>query len=123
MTRLTVTLCGSLTRAATDLARIHRALALAGHLVHTPVPPLPGETPATAEQIRNLADRHYAAINDSQLVIGVATDGRPGSSTSTEMRYAVALVGHTRWVLSPQALDALLADIAAGRLTATEVPA
>lgn len=120
-TRLTVTLCGSLTRAANDLRRVERALALAGHLVHAPCPPLPGDPTATAEQVRRLADRHYAAIDASHLVIGIAPDGRPGAATSAEMLYA-AHVARIGWALSPAAVNKLIADITAGRLEA-KVPA
>jgi hypothetical protein len=82
---LTITLCGSLTRARHDLARIHRALALAGHLVHAPMPPLPGEAPATPEQLDRLTERHLAAIDRSDLV---ATDGYLGPATRAEMNHA-----------------------------------
>lgn len=119
MTRLTVTLCGSLTRAAGDLTRIHRALALAGHLVHAPVPALPGEAPIRAEQRDQLAERHYAAIRRSDLVIGVIPDGRPGDATHYEMRYAKHFGKTARWVTD---VDALVGDVAAW-LDGAEVPA
>lgn len=118
MSRLTVTLCGSLTRAAHDLARVHRALALGGHLVHAPVPALPGEPAITAEQRANLDQRHRAAIDRSDLVIAVRW---PGDHSQAELHYA----GHRdipiRWATTDADIHALLADIAADRLTAQEV--
>ncbi|MEU4640850.1 hypothetical protein [Micromonospora sp. NPDC023814] len=119
MTRLTVTLCGSLTRAATDLARVHRALALAGHLVHAPCPPLPGEAAITGEQLDRLTERHYEAIRQSDLVIAVIPDGRPGNATHYEMRYAKHFGKAVRWVTD---VDALVGDVAAW-LDGAEVPA
>lgn len=110
MTRLTVTLCGSLTRAAHDLARVHRTLALAGHLVHAPVPALPGEPAITAEQRANLDQRHRAAIDRSDLVIAVMPDGLPGDATATEIRYAQMLGKPVRMVVD---VDALVGDVAA----------
>jgi nucleoside 2-deoxyribosyltransferase len=114
--RLTVTLCGSLRRAGHDLHRVHRALALAGHLVHAPVPALPGEPEPTAGQKHNLTTRHLAAIRRSDLVIAVVPDRRPGGATAEEMRYADIAGIRARWVMSPADVDALIADIAAGRL-------
>ncbi|GAB2952055.1 hypothetical protein GCM10027280_45570 [Micromonospora polyrhachis] len=119
-TRLTITLCGSLTRAGRDLTRVHRALALAGHLVHAPTPPLPGEPTPTPEQYANLVLRHHAAIRRSDLVIAICPDGEPGDATRSEMAYAQLVGRHTRWAYD---IDALLVDIAAGRLDQTEVPA
>lgn len=110
MTRLTVTLCGSLTRAADDLARVHRALALAGHLVHAPVPAQPGEPEPTAEQLNQLTRRHYAAIDASDLVLGIVPDGQAGYATGGEMRYAARYAPATRWVTD---VDALVGDVAA----------
>jgi hypothetical protein len=123
---LTVTLCGSLRRAGDDLARVHRALALAGHLVHAPVPALPGEPEPTAGQKFNLTTRHLAAIRRSDLVVGIVPDRRPGGDTADEMRYADIAGIRTRWAMSPAEVDALIADIVAGRLgqqTVAGVPA
>ncbi|MFD6770619.1 hypothetical protein ACFWC6_30850 [Micromonospora chalcea] len=122
MTRLTITLCGSLTRARHDLRRVHRALALAGHLVHAPCPPLPGEHPPTAEQHANLAARHYAAINHSDLVIAVTPDGWPGEATGDEIRHATTEGKPVRWLLDPAAVDALISDVAAWLDGAEEKP-
>lgn len=119
MTRLTVTLCGSLTRAHHDLARVHRALALAGHLVHAPVPALPGEAEPTTQQRIQLAVRHRAAIDVSDLVLAVIPDGRPGEATNAEMTYAERHAPRVRWVTD---VDALVADVAAW-LDGAEVPA
>ncbi|MFI2577718.1 hypothetical protein ACH5AJ_36595 [Streptomyces rochei] len=108
--RLTITLCGSRRRAAHDLARVHRALALAGHLVHAPVPHLPGEPTPTDEQTRQLADRHRAAIDASHLVLAIVPDGWAGESTVAEMAYAERYAPATRWVTD---VDALVGDPAA----------
>jgi hypothetical protein len=110
MPRLTITLCGSLTRAAADLARVHRALALAGHLVHAPVPPLPGEPAPTAEQLYALHLRHRAAIDASDLVLGIVPDGRPGAATVAEMAHAQVVAPRALWVTD---VDALCGDPAA----------
>ncbi|MFG2046023.1 hypothetical protein ACGFIW_01165 [Micromonospora sp. NPDC048935] len=107
---LTITLCGSLARAGHDLRRVERALALAGHLVHAPCPPLPGERPATAEQIRHLTARHYAAMNRSDVVIAVVPDGIVGEATASEVRYAQHRGVR---VLHCFDVDALVADVAA----------
>lgn len=122
-TRLTITLCGSLTRAADHLARVHRALALNGHLVHAPVPALDGEPAPTPEQVANLTTRHHAAIRRSDLVIGIAPDGRVGDATRGEMDYAADRGIPTRWVLSDADLVRLFFDIAAGSLAPAEVAA
>lgn len=111
----TITLCGSITRDIHDLTRIHRALALAGHLAYSPVPPLPGEPDLTAEQLANLTAGHYAAIDASDLVIGVAADGRIGTSTSGELRYARTRGIPVRVADSPDQITELLDDITAGR--------
>ncbi|MEV6800542.1 hypothetical protein AB0M91_19675 [Micromonospora rifamycinica] len=108
--RLTITLCGSTSRAAHDLARVHRALALAGHLVHAPVPPMQGEPPATTEQLQALTERHRAAIDASHLVIAVIPDGHTGVATAAEMTYAERYAPTTRWVTD---VDALVGDPAA----------
>lgn len=106
---LTITLCGSLTRARDDLSRVHRALALAGHLVHAPVAALPGEPAPTREQLHRLAVRHRAAIRQSDLVVIVATDGYLGPSTRAEMDHAEQQQIPTQLVVD---VNAYLAELA-----------
>ncbi|MGX4657080.1 hypothetical protein ACWCHM_26025 [Micromonospora sp. SCSIO 07396] len=107
MRRLTITLCGSTRRHAHDLARVHRALALAGHLVHAPCPPLPGEPAPTAEQLNRLTERHLAAIDASHLVLAIVPDG-PGEATRAEMAYAARYAPASCWVTN---VDALVGDV------------
>ncbi|WP_329013139.1 hypothetical protein OG271_03865 [Micromonospora rifamycinica] len=108
MRRLTITLCGSTRRHPHALARVHRALALAGHLVHAPVPPLPGEPAPTAEQLRRLTERHLAAIDASHLVLAIVPTGQPGDATRAEMAYAERYAPAARWVFD---VDALVGDV------------
>lgn len=115
MTRLTVTLCGSLTRAADDLARVAWHLAAAGHDVRAPKP-APADVTPTAEQVRNLVAGHLDDISRSVIVLGVVPDGLVGDRTGDEMAHAARVGAYTRWALSPAEVDELLADVAAGRL-------
>ncbi|GHJ11193.1 hypothetical protein TPA0907_55600 [Micromonospora humidisoli] len=108
MRRLTITLCGSTRRHAHDLTRVHRALALAGHLVHAPCPPLPGEPAPTPEQLDRLTERHHAAIDASHLVLAVVPDGWAGAATVAEMAYAERYAPAARWVTD---VDALVGDV------------
>ncbi|MEU3455625.1 hypothetical protein ABZ671_18790 [Micromonospora sp. NPDC006766] len=110
---LAITLCGSITRAPEALRRVERALALAGHLVNAPIPPLPGESDLTPGQLANLTTGHHAAIRRSDLVIAVVPDGRPGDSTRSEVRYAEQLGVPVRWVWDVDPFVAALGALAA----------
>jgi hypothetical protein len=110
--RLTITLCGSLTRAADDLARLAWHLKAAGHHVHAPTPAPPGVAP-TWQQLAGLTGQHSAAIRRSDLVIAVVPDRRIGDATANEMRLAVDLaIPHT----VVEDVEAFIADITDGRL-------
>lgn len=119
MTRLTVTLCGSLSRAPDDLARVAWHLAAAGHDVRAPKP-APADVTPTAEQVRNLVAGHLDDITRSVIVLGIVPDGLVGDHTGDQMAYAARAAVYTRWALSPVEVDELLADIAAGRLLPAE---
>ncbi|MER7331801.1 MULTISPECIES: hypothetical protein [unclassified Micromonospora] len=110
--RLTITLCGSLGRAAHDLARVHWHLHAAGHEVYAPVP-APPEADPSPTQIENIVAKHMQRIDRSDLVIAVIPDGVIGHRTGDEMRRAERQGISTRYDTD---VDALIADITAGRL-------
>lgn len=114
--RLTVTVCGSLTRAATDINRVAWHLKAAGHDVYQPTPKPDDVTAPTAGQIHNITAGHYAAIDRSHLVVAVINDGRPGAATTAEILHAISRRIPVRIAMDADEIGLLIADITAGRI-------
>jgi hypothetical protein len=113
---LTVTLCGSLGRAAHDLHRVHRAFIRAGWTAYAPTPAHPGETPPSIAEITNITGGHLRAIRRSAWTVGVVPDGVVGDSTRAEIGHAAEHGKTVRLALSPADVDELIAEVRAGRL-------
>ena len=111
MHRQTITICGSLTRAADAMNLIAWHLKAAGHIVYQPTPKPANVTHMTDLQRRRITEGHLAAIRRSSLVILVVPDSYMGDATRAEMDHAEQHQIPTQLVVD---VEEFLADLADG---------